>query len=268
MSSLMEGCLEKGFDVNRGGTRYNLSSVNACAMANVADSLAAVRKVVFEEGRLSLSQLSSMLKEDFKGNEPLRRELSAKCSKFGNDESSSDEIMKELVDIFQKKVDSYINARGGRYQSGLYSVDHHAQMGKLTGALPDGRNAGISLANAASPSQGADRLGPTAVVKSVTKLNLSMLGNGMVLDMKFHPSFFDGDKHREAFRHLVETYFMMGGLEVQFNVVSRETLLEAQKHPEQYQDLIVRVSGFSAYFVTLDRVLQDEIIARTEYSLI
>lgn len=268
MSSLMEGCLEKGCDVNRGGTIYNLSSVNACAMADVADSLAAVRKVVFEEGKLSLSELAAILKENFKGNELLRMELVNQCPKFGNDDDRSDDIMKELVDVFQSKVDGYTNARGGRYQSGLYSVDHHAQMGKLTGALPDGRNAGISLANAISPCQGADRLGPTAVIKSVSKLNMSVLGNGMVLDMKFHPSFFDDDSHREAFRHLVETYFMLGGLEVQFNVVSRETLLEAQQHPEQYQDLIVRVSGFSAYFVTLDRVLQNEIIARTEYSKI
>jgi formate C-acetyltransferase len=141
-------------------------------------------------------------------------------------------------------------------------------MGKLTGALPDGRRRGVALANAMSPSQGADKLGPTAVVKSATKMNLNMLGNGMVLDMKFHPSFFNDDSHRKAFRYLVETYFKLGGLEVQFNVVSRETLLEAQKHPEKHQDLIVRVSGFSAYFVTLDRVLQDEIIARTEYLLV
>lgn len=268
MSSLMEGCIEKGSDVNKGGTKYNLSSVNNCAMANTADSLAAIKKVVFEERKLSLVQLADILKMNFKGYEGLMGELANKCPKFGNDDDRSDDFMKELVDMITMKVDGYRNNRGGHYQSGLYTVDHHAQMGKLTGALPDGRYRGIALANAISPSQGADIMGPTAVVKSVTKLNLSMLGNGMVLDLKFHPSFFEDTGHRKAFKHLVETYFMLGGLEVQFNVVSRETLLEAQKHPEQYQDLIVRVSGFSAYFVTLDRVLQDEIIARTEYSLL
>lgn len=268
MSSLMDGCIEKGCDVNRGGTEYNLSSVNGCAMANAADSLAAIKKVVFEDDDVTLAEFAGILKKDFKGNEHLREKLVFKCPKFGNDDERVDIYMKELVDMFLEKVDSYRNARGGRYQSGLYSVDHHAQMGRLTCALPDGRHAGTALANAVSPSQGADKLGPTAVLKSVAKLNLSMLGNGMVLDMKFHPSFFCNTMHRKAFRYLVETYFKLGGLEVQFNVVDRKTLLEAQKHPEKYQDLIVRVSGFSAYFVTLDRLLQDEIIARTEYTSI
>ena len=138
-------------------------------------------------------------------------------------------------------------------------------MGKLTGALPDGRPYGLALASGMSPSQGTDLSGPTAVIKSTTKLDHSLLGNGMVLDLKFHPTFFDNKEKRRAFKNLVETYFQLGGMEIQFNVINQETLIGAQESPDEYRDLIVRVSGFSAYFIDLDKVTQNEIIARTEH---
>jgi formate C-acetyltransferase len=174
--------------------------------------------------------------------------------------------MKELLKDYCEAVGGFSNPRKGRFQSGFYSVDTHGFMGKLTGALPDGRLKGMALVNSLSPVQGADRLGPTAVIKSVTKPDHRLMGNGMVLDLKFHPGYFGRNNHRRAFKCLVDTYFELGGMEIQFNVVSRETLQKAQNWPQDYQDLIVRVSGFSAYFLTLDKVIQDEIIARTETS--
>ena len=148
----------------------------------------------------------------------------------------------------------------------MYSVGHHASRGELTGALPSGRRAGLALANALSPCQGRDTTGPTALILSATKLDHTRFGNGMVLDLKFHPSFFEDESRCRAFGAVVESYFDMGGLEIQFNVIRRETLLAAQRSPQDYRDLLVRVSGFSAYFVDLDTVLQDEIIARTEHA--
>jgi pyruvate formate-lyase/glycerol dehydratase family glycyl radical enzyme len=268
LSSTMDGCLDNGRDVTGGGTVYNLSSVNGCGMANAADSLAAIQRIVYGEQKVSLPGLAEILRHDFRDAEILREELVHKCPKFGNDDDQPDHLMAGLTDDFCRQVESYHNPRGGCFQAGLYTVEAHAILGKLTGALPDGRRKGVALANALSPSQGADVLGPTAVIRSITKLNHKMLGNGMVLDLKFHPAFFNSQQHRQAFQSLIATYFQLGGLEVQFNVISRQTLVEAQKKPEDYRDLIVRVSGFSAYFVTLDRVLQDEIIARTEYAAI
>lgn len=266
LSSFMDGCLENGADVTAGATVYNFTSVNAVGMANAVDSLAAIRKFVFEDTRAALPKLSEILITNFEGLESLRKELVLKYSKYGNDHNETDIIMKELTNDFCQYVDGFSNPRNGRFQSGLYTFEAHASLGKLTGAMPDGRLKGTSLANGLSPVQGADILGPTAVIKSTVKLDHRMLGNGMVLDLKFHPTFFENNKHRQAFKYMVETYFELGGMEIQFNVVSRETLLKAQNSPEEYRDLIVRVSGFSAYFVTLDKVLQDEIIARTEYS--
>jgi formate C-acetyltransferase len=199
------------------------------------------------------------------GGEVIRQRLLG-APKWGNDNDEVDAIFNDLTDNFIQYVTAYNAPRGGCYQVGLYTVGDHASMGKFTGALPDGRKRGLSLANALSPAQGADVLGPTAVLKSITKIDHKLAGNGLVLDLKFHPDFFQSSKHRQAFRQLVESFFALGGLEIQFNVVSRETLINAQKNPEQYRNLVVRVSGFSAYFTTLDKTLQDEILARTEYA--
>ena len=265
LSSTMEGCLEAGRDVTAGSAIYNLSTVNGCGMANIADSLVAIKKLVYEEKKVSLSELAEALHNDFESMEPLREALNTKYPKYGNDKDDPDSILKELAYKFCHQIESYRNPRNGCFQTGLYTVDHHVGLGERTGNLPDGHKLGMPLANALSPSQGSDKSGPTAVVKSATRLDHSLLGNGMVLDLKFHPSFFQDEEKRQAFKHLVETYFHLGGLEIQFNVISRETLLEAQKSPEKYSDLIVRVSGFSAYFVDMNKLTQDEIIARTEH---
>ena len=265
LSSTMEECLETGNDVTTGSTIYNLSTVNGCGMANTANSLVAIKKIVYQEKKLSLFDLAEALRSNFESAKALQEALVTRYPKYGNDDDETDNILKNLVDSFCRKVGSYRNPRGGRFQTGLYTVEAHTSMGKLTGALPDGRQYGLALASGFSPSQGTDLSGPTAVIKSITKLDHRLLGNGMVLDLKFHPAFFNNEESRQAFRNLVETYFQLGGMEIQFNVINREKLIEAQNSPEEYQDLIVRVSGFSAYFVSLDKVTQNEIIARTEH---
>ena len=262
MSSLMRGCIKKGKDVNAGGAVYNLTSVNGAGMADAVDSLCAIKKAVFEEKRVTLPELAGILRRNFDGAKELKRYLE-RCPKYGNDDDVPDAIMRELVGLFAQKINSYRNMRGGSFQCGLYTVDHHAHMGVRTAALPNGRGAGISLASGFSPCQGADTNGPTAVLNSTAKCDLSVFGNGIVVDLKFQPEFFN--KNRIHIRHLIETHFEMGGYEVQINVVDRQTLINAQKEPEKYRNLIVRVSGFSAYFVDLGTITQNEIIARTEY---
>ncbi len=230
LSSLMESCLQNGKDVTSGGTTYNNSTANACGMANVANSLMAIKQIVFTDKLVSLSELAEALRNNFEGQEKLRKSL-LKCPKYGNDNDEVDAIFTDLTDCFIQYVTAFNAPRGGSFQVGLYTVGDHASMGKFTGALPDGRKRGLSLANALSPAQGADILGPTAVLKSITKIDHKQVGNGLVLDLKFHPDFFKTNKHRQAFRQLVESYFALGGLEIQFNVVSRETLINAQKIP-------------------------------------
>jgi len=265
LSSTMEGCLENGHDVTAGSTVYNFSTVNACGMANATNSLAAIKKIVYQEEKVSLSELTEALHGKFEGTKVLQEELVTRYPKYGNDDDEADNILQDLADNFCYKIETYRNPRGGRFQTGLYTVEAHTSMGKLTGVLPDGHIDGLALASGMSPSQGTDLSGPTAVVKSATKLNHRLLGNGIVLDLKFHPAFFNSEESRQAFKNLVETYFQLGGMEIQFNVINREKLIEAQQSPEYYRDLIVRVSGFSAYFVDLEKATQDEIIARTEH---
>lgn len=264
VSSLMDGCLEKGRDVTAGGTGLNLSTINAAGMANLVDSLVAIRDGVFRHHWLSLTEFPDILRADFKGYEALQSRLS-RLPKYGNGIEEIDAIYRELSDLFIDVAEPYVNPRGGNYQIGFYSVEMHTFMGKLTGATPDGKPAVIALANSTSPVQGIESFGPTAIMQSVLKTPMDRLSNGVVLDLKFHPVFFEQSCHKNAMRTLIQVFFRQGGQEIQFNVIDKETLLDAKKHPEEYQDLVVRVSGFSAFFVALDPVTQDEIIARAEY---
>jgi formate C-acetyltransferase len=266
-SAIMNACIESGRDVTAGGVTYNLMSINGCGMANVADSLAAIKKLVFEEKVISLQELREALRCNFRNKEVLRQRLINKAPKYGNDDDYVDQFIKELSELFCTRIMEHRNAFGGKFQTGLYTVHAHAFLGEFTGALPDGRLSGLSLSNGLSPSQGRDTTSPTAVINSVTKFDHSLMGNGMVLDLRFCPAILSGEEGLEKFKNLIKTYFALGGMEIQFNVVGKETLIKAQKSPEDYRDLIVRVSGFSAYFTQLYKSLQDEIILRTEYSL-
>lgn len=265
LSIMMEDCIKNGKDVTGGGTIYNNSGISACGMANAVDSLAVIRKLVFEDKKYTLKEIAAAAYANFEGYEEMLIDINH-CPKYGNDDDSVDMMLSDLVSAYGQLVDSTRNPRGGKFQLGLYSVEDHAKMGLHTGGLPDGKVAEQSLANAISPVQGKDTIGPTAVINSVVKSDLSTATNGMVLDLKFNPKFFEIESHKAALRALINSFFHQGGMEIQFNVVDRATLVDAQKHPEKHKDLVVRVSGFSAYFTSLMKTTQDEIIARTEYA--
>ncbi len=268
LSIIMRDCIENGMDVTGGGAKYNHTGINACGMANAVDSLAAIKDVVFDKHLVTLSEFADILQKNYVGYEEFRKYVSKKCPKYGNDDDAADLIMKDLLAEYNRLVESKTNARGGKWQLGLYSVEDHAKMGLRTGAMPNGKLQGEALANALSPVQGADTVGPTALINSVVKSDLSIATNNLVLDMKFTPAFLDSEKHVQVLKMLIDTYFAKGGLEIQFNVIDRATLIDAQLHPEKHEDLVVRVSGFSAYFTTLMKATQNEIIARTEYAAI
>ncbi|MBQ4188236.1 MAG: hypothetical protein II642_10155 [Firmicutes bacterium] len=268
LSMTMEGCAEGACDVTgTDGPVYRFSTINHCGMANVVDSLLAIKAIVFDHQMESLESFCEILLRDFEGREDLRLYAKNKTEHFGNDSEAAACLMKELTDLAAETVDSIENGRGFRYRSGMYSVSSHAVFGLYTGASADGRHRSESLANGLSPVQGTDRKGPVAVIDAVSGLSHERFGNGMVLDLKFLPSILATEEKRKKLSALVQTYFDRGGMEIQFNVVDRNTLLEAQKQPEKYRNLIVRVSGFSAYFTALFKPLQDEIIARTENGL-
>jgi formate C-acetyltransferase len=264
LSATYKGCVEKGEDVSATGADYCFSTANGCGMADAADSLLAIKQIVFDRKLVSLGDFAKALAADFKGYEQLQGYARNRCLKYGNDIPEADRFMKEIADLFCSTVRAYKNRRGRSFQAGLYTVSDQSVMGKKTGALPDGRESGVSLANAISAAQGMDTRGPTAAMRSALCFDHRQAANGLVLDIKFNPAFFEKESHRNMLRTLVEDYFANGGMEAQFNVVSRETLLAAKQDPQKYRNLVVRVSGFSAYFVTLDPVLQDEIINRTE----
>jgi formate C-acetyltransferase len=264
LSATYEDCVEKGKDASDCGPQYRFSSINSCGMADTVDSLLAIKKIVFEKKLVGLKEFAQILANDFEGHDELKAFALNRCVKYGNDLPEADIYMKEIVDLFCSTIGRQTNCYGNPFQTGLYTVNFQAVMGKKTGALPDGRDKGVSLANAISAVQGMDTEGPAAAMRSALSFDHHHAANGIVLDIKFSPSFFKNGSHRKMLRPLVEWYFDSGGMEVQINIVSGKTLLAAKREPEKYKNLVVRVSGFSAYFVTLDPVLQDEIINRTE----
>lgn len=267
LSVLTEDCIRKRKDVSEGGARYNSVGFNLCGIATAADSLMAIKRLVYEKKRLTLEEYAEVLKCDYEGAGTIRAQALYHCPKYGNDREEPDRTAVELIDCVRERIEKYRTRHGGRYRLGLYSVEDHAIMGQATGATADGRKSGESLSNSMGAVQGMDREGPTALMNAVNRTKLYYAENGMVLDIRFIPSFLEEETGQRALRQLIETYFHQGGMEVQISVMSREKLLAAQKEPEKYQNLIVRVSGFSAYFVTLRKVTQDEIIKRTECGL-
>jgi pyruvate formate-lyase/glycerol dehydratase family glycyl radical enzyme len=267
LSLVIQDCVERGVDVTAGGAYYNFSGPQGVQIANVADSLAAVRQAVFEEHWVSAEDLPDVLRNDFGRDEALRQRLIRRAPKYGNDDERVDALAQRWGDRYSELVSQHPTIRGGSYQPGFYTVSAHVPMGAAVGALPDGRRAGEPLADGGlSPMTGRDRLGPTAVLRSVSKLNLELASNGTLLNMKFLPSFFQGSEALDKFVFLLRSFCSLRIPHVQFNVVSADTLRLAQARPEDYGSLVVRVAGYSAYFTELDRTLQDEIIARTEFS--
>ena len=265
LSILIDDCIENGRDYNNGGARYNTSYIQGVGLGTMTDSLSSIRFHVFEEKTMSLTGLLSILGSDFNGYEKTRLLLLNKTPRYGNDDDRPDRIARDIFEIFFCAVDGKRNMRGGTYRINLLPTTCHIYFGSVTGATPDGRKAGSPLSEGISPVQGADRLGPTAVLKSASKIDHTRTG-GTLLNQKFSPSVLDGERGIENIVHLIRTYFALGGHHIQFNVVNRDTLRQAQEHPEEHRDLIVRVAGYSDYFCDLGKTLQDEIIARTEHT--
>ena len=268
LSVLTEDCIGSRKDVMAGGARYTGVGFNLGGIGTAVDALAAIRDVVYDKNMVTLEACMEILDDDFEDSEQIQRYLSARAPKYGNDQSREwdvDQIAFRLEKRVSDTLKEYRNYWGGPYRLGLYTVEDHAIMGMHTGATADGRKSGESLSNSSGASQGKDTYGPTALINSVTNFPMEEAGNGMVLDVKFTPSLLEEETGKQALRSLIETYFHKGGMEMQISVVSGETLRAAQEHPENYADLIVRVSGFSAYFCSLRKATQDEIIKRTEH---
>ncbi len=264
LSLLVDDCIEKGRDYNDGGPRYNSTYIMGVAPATCTDSLAAIRHHVFEQKTCSFGDLLAALADDFQGHEPLRLRLWNRTPKFGNDDEYADAILADVFDAFFQEVEGRRNTKGGSYRVNYLSTTCHVYFGSMTGATPDGRRAGEPLSDGISPVQGADRNGPTAVIKSAARMDHARTG-GTLLNQKFTPSLVASDAGLDKVAHLVRSYFSLGGHHIQFNVVTAAALRAAQAEPDKHRDLIVRVAGYSDYFCDLGQALQDEIIARTEH---
>lgn len=266
LSSVVDDCLVKGKDVTAGGAKYNLSGIQAIQVANIADILAVLKILVFDDEVIKKETLLDALRDNFAGNEPLRQLCINHVPKYGNDIAWVDENGAKWIAYFADKLKEYKNFRGGRYNMGLYTVSAHVPMGQNVGATPDGRLSQTPLADGGlSPMYGRDHSGPTAVLNSVSRITSQIAGNGTLLNMKFLPSFFNNDNDREKFTSLLKSFIYLPVHHVQFNVVTSEELIRAKADPESYRGLTIRVAGYTAYFTELAEDLQDEIIKRTTY---
>ncbi|MBC7255953.1 MAG: formate C-acetyltransferase/glycerol dehydratase family glycyl radical enzyme, partial [Chloroflexi bacterium] len=265
LSVVIDDCIAKGMDYNAGGARYNTSYIQGVGIGTVTDSLSALSHHVFGKRTVSMGTLLEALDGNFQGYETLRALLQNRTPRYGNDNDAADTIMRRVFDAFYRLVEGHPNARGGEYHIDMLPTTCHIYFGAMTGATPDGRLAHQPLSEGISPVQGADRRGPTAVIRSAAKMDHVRTG-GTLLNQKFMPRLLETDEGLAGLAQLIRTYFALGGHHIQFNVVSAETLREAQRKPEEYRDLIVRVAGYSDYFCDLGRNLQEEIIARTEHA--
>ena len=314
LACLIDDCMEKGITCEQGGARYNFTGPQGFGIANVTDGLYTVKKLVFEDKKVSMAELKQAMKFNYgeapeknvieqitgeviremvsngispsadlvektvtlvlsEGYKPenVRRykEIAALIDgneKWGNDEMEMDMFAREAAYTYTKPLLKYYNPRGGRFQAGLYPVSANVPLGAQTGATSDGRLAGTPVADGVSPVSGKDVNGPTATLNSVSRLDHGIASNGTLFNQKFHPSALSGEEGLNNFVNLIRTYFDQKGMHMQFNVVTKETLLDAQAHPEKYKHLVVRVAGYSALFTTLSKSLQDDIIKRTEQS--
>lgn len=267
LSAVIDDCLDKGLDVTAGGAKYNLSGIQMIQVANLADSLAAIKELVYDEKRISREELKEALADNFEGHEITQTMLLKRAPKYGNDIQWVDDLGAKWAGYFRERMKDYTNYRGGPYHTGMYTVSAHVPMGENVGASADGRKAKEPLADGGmSPVYGRDMTGPTAVLKSVSRMDDSFTTNGGLLNMKFLPEFFRTQTGRDKFEHFLRAFVDLEIPHIQFNVVNREDLIDAQIHPDRHQSLTVRVAGYTAYFTELAGKLQDEIIERTSYA--
>lgn len=266
LSTVIDDCVARGIDVTAGGATYNLSGIQAIQVANVADSLAVVKTLFDKESKEEREELLEAMRTNFESKDTLRNRLANKYPKYGNDVEWVDAIGNKWIAVFDDYLKHFTNVRGGIYHTGLYTVSAHVPMGQKVGATPDGRKAKEPLADGGmSAVYGRDTHGPTSLLKSVSRIDSLRGSNGTLLNMKFLPQMFATEEGVEKFADLLRALVRLKIIHVQFNVLNKEDLLEAQKHPEQYRTLTVRVAGYTAYFTELASDLQDEIIARTTY---
>lgn len=268
LSSLLEECRETGHDMQHGGAKYNFGpSVNMIGIADTADSLAAVKRLIFDEKVISMDQLIQATEVDFEGWDKLRETLIQKAPKYGNDIDEVDDLAREAVLFVNSEIMKHRNIFGGQAQAGIIPVTSGVPFGKVVGALPNGRHANQPYADGVSPTPGMEQEGPTAVLKSVCKLDPAQLRNGILFNFRINPTAVKSDEGLKKFAALIRTYNDLGGWHVQFNLVDTSTLLDAQAHPEKYPTLLVRVAGYSAYFASLSKEIQDDLIRRIEHEL-
>lgn len=270
LSSFISDCLHNGKDITEGGARYNFSGVQGIGIANLSDSLHALKGIVFDQQRLSFDELIATLKANFATPEgkQIRARLINRFEKYGNDIDVVDNISADLLRFYCKEVETYRNPRGGQFTPGSYTVSAHVPLGAVVGATPDGRYAGEQLADGGlSPMLGQDTQGPTAVLKSVSKLDNYLLSNGTLLNVKFTPSTLEGQSGLNKLADFLGAFTKLKLQHIQFNVVNAETLRAAQAKPQDYAGLVVRVAGYSAFFVELSKEIQDDIIRRTAHQL-
>lgn len=270
LSSFIEDCVQHGQDITAGGARYNFSGVQGIGIANLSDSLHALKGMVFEQKRLSFAELIAVLKANFQTpeGEKIRARLINRFEKYGNDIDEVDNISADLLRFYCKEVEKYQNPRGGQFTPGSYTVSAHVPLGSVVGATPDGRLAGEQLADGGlSPMLGQDVQGPTAVLKSVSKLDNFLLSNGTLLNVKFTPATLAGDSGLNKLADFLQAFTRLRLQHIQFNVVNADTLREAQQRPQDFAGLVVRVAGYSAFFVELSQEIQDDIIRRTAHQL-
>ncbi|MCK5297624.1 MAG: glycyl radical protein [Candidatus Heimdallarchaeota archaeon] len=265
LSIIIDDCIAKAKDYNAGGARYNTNYIQGVGLGSITDSLSSIKYNVFDEKQLTMKELLETLSTNFEGEEELRQRFICDTPKYGNDEDYPDALTKDVFELYFNAIDGRPTSKGGHYRVIFLPTTVHVYFGSVVGAMPDGRRATEPLSEGISPVQGSDTKGPTAVLKSASKIDHERTG-GTLLNQKFTPSFFATDEGINNIAHLVRGYFKLGGHHIQFNVVSADTLREAQKNPLKYRDLIVRVAGYSDYFINLGPKLQDEIIRRTEHS--
>ncbi|MFV0393078.1 MAG: glycyl radical protein [Coprobacillaceae bacterium] len=265
LSSVIQDCMKNGTDVTAGGAKYNLSGIQMIQVANLADSFAVLKQLVFDENKIGKEEMLQALQEDFKGHDITKAMIENLVPKYGNDVAWVDNLGSKWATFFRGQLRGKVNYRGGKYHTGMYTVSAHVPMGENVGASPDGRHAKTPLADGGmSPVYGRDKEGPTAVLKSVSRLNNDLTTNGGLLNMKFLPEFFDAEGINK-FALMLRAFVDLEIPHIQFNVVRKEDLLAAQKQPELYRGLTIRVAGYTAYFVELASELQNEIIARISY---
>jgi pyruvate formate-lyase/glycerol dehydratase family glycyl radical enzyme len=264
LSLLVEDCILKGKDYNNGGARYNTSYIQGVGLGSITDMLTSIRYNIYDNKKISWDELTRALDADFQGYEEIQNEFIYNTPKFGNDDDYADQLAVKVFEIYYDAVNGRANTRGGVHRINMLPTTSHVYFGSVIPATSDGRNAHMPLSEGISPFQGVDHNGPTSVIKSASKIDHLRTG-GTLLNQKFSPSFFEDEDSYEKLTALIRSYFSLDGHHIQFNVVSAETLKDAQRHPEKYRDLIVRVAGYSDYFNDLGEDLQNEIIKRTEH---